>query len=112
MDDPVVALMRKNATGNTKGSKCSCRWGLECEALNKCFKKKGDKLRGNPCVRLDLSGDSEAKTKWKRAVFKNLSIDEKDMSNLKKVPINRHHWSPQQLHYFLMKLAKNEPQLQ
>ena len=41
-----------------------------------------------------------------KALLKNLSIDEKDVANLKKVPINRHHWSLQQLHYFFDQASK------
>ena len=61
MADHVVALQSKAITGKIKGKICSCRWGSECEALNKAFKDKGEKLRGKTCIRLDLTGETENK---------------------------------------------------
>ena len=63
-------------------------------------------VRGQPHIRLDLSGDSECNVKWRCAVLKNLKVKEIEIKNLLCVNVARHHWSLNQLKYFFPTTAK------
>ena len=79
---------------------CSCQWWKECSEINQAFRDEGDDLRGGDSIRLDLSGESESKSNWMKGVVKKLNIDLKTITNLKQVPVMRHHWTVQQLNLF------------
>ena len=71
---------------------CICKWNVEHNQLSKFFSSCGtDDIRGKACIRLDLSGESEIKKKWREAVINNLHDNPKSIKNLKCVNVGRHH---------------------
>ena len=69
--------------------------------MTKLFSLHGSNdIRGEACIRLDLSGDTEIKKKLRQAVLKNLGTNEDSIKNIKDVIVARHHWTLNQLHYF------------
>ena len=80
--------------------KCSCRWNNECFQLRKQFEEANtDDSRGKPCFRLNLSGDTDAKKKWRRSMLSNLGVDDTSV-NIKCVNAAGRHWSFLKLQHF------------
>ena len=80
--------------------KCSCRWNKDFFKWRKQIEEANkDDPRGNPCFRLDLSGDTETKQKQITAVLRNLGVDGTS-ANIKFVNVERHHWSLLRLQHF------------
>ena len=78
---------------------CCCSNSDECSKLRELFALAND-IRGADPVSLDLSGSSSSKLAWKDAVAVNLKNGLNDISNIKRLPVIRHHWSVKQLKYF------------
>ena len=86
-----------------------CKWGKECKHLAEMFaSSETSDVRGQPHIRLDLSGDSECNVKWRCAVLKNLKVKESEIKNLLCMNVARHHWSLNQLKYFFQRQQKKD----
>ena len=71
-----------------------CKWGNECERLTEMFTSSGtNDVRGQPHIRLNLSGNSECNVIWRNAVLNNLCAKAHEINNLKYASVARHHWS-------------------
>ena len=72
---------------------CVCKWYRECNHMTKLFCLHGSNdVRGEECVRLDLSGDAVIKKKLRQAVLKKMGTNEDSIKNMKDVIVARHHW--------------------
>ena len=57
-----------------------------------------DDLRGKDHIRIDLSGTTKLKQKWKKAVINNLCSDANSIKNWNQIAVNINHWAVKELH--------------
>ena len=74
--------------------KFSCRCVWECYKLTRTFTKASSSdLRRKEHISLNLEFSSESKRKWCDSAVKNSEMDVSKISNMKRVPVPRRHWS-------------------
>ena len=102
----IMALEPNNGrplatVNNLNVGRCICNW-KNCpdyqDFFTGCLHAGEPELRGGECIKLDLSGSGSPKmTKWWDLVLSNLGRKPKDINNLKRVHVARHHWTAKQL---------------
>ena len=87
---------------------CCCQCGIEYFKTCQRFAATDDPRGGDP-IRLDLTGSSEVKMKWRKIVIKKLNMNENEVRNWKQLTVMRHHWSVDQLYHFFGGPSRRHP---